>query len=159
MLHIGFLHQGLVQSISKGLELLDRTISFVHVCKVERLSVPIHEIIIFNITMLHFVLFHNVTCYTFFLLSHIHVNSTDFRNITYTLVATSVILWSLAFNNKLVREEDNLGERVRNLAPTEGRNPNALHSSTKEATHFRHRHFAHPPHVCLTLSAPFRSKL
>ena len=47
------------------------------------------------IKMLHFVLFHNVTCYTNSLVSRIHVNATKLRNITCTLVATGVILWSL----------------------------------------------------------------
>ena len=42
-----------------------------------------------------FVLFHNVTCYINSLSSRIHVNTTQVLNITCTLVATSVILWSL----------------------------------------------------------------
>jgi hypothetical protein len=41
------------------------------------------------------VLFHNVTRYTNSIVSHIHVNTTELRNITCTLVATSVILRSL----------------------------------------------------------------
>ena len=41
-----------------------------------------------------FIAFHNVTCYTNSLLTRIHVNTTKPLNITYTLVATSVILWS-----------------------------------------------------------------
>jgi hypothetical protein len=45
--------------------------------------------------MLHFVLFHNVTCYTNSIVSHIHVNTTKLYNITCTLVATCVILRSL----------------------------------------------------------------
>jgi hypothetical protein len=40
-------------------------------------------------------LFHIVTCYTDSILSCIHFNTTKLRNITYTLVATSVILQSL----------------------------------------------------------------
>ena len=52
----------------------------------------------FNIAMLYFVLFHSVTCYTNSLLSCIHANTIELHNITYTLVATSVILWSLEFN-------------------------------------------------------------
>ena len=40
-------------------------------------------------------LFHNVTSYTNFIESCIHVNTTKFRNITCTLVAIGVILWSL----------------------------------------------------------------
>ena len=54
-----------------------------------------YEIITFSNTMLHFVLFHNVTCYTNSLLSHIHVNTIKVRNITCTLVATCLILRSL----------------------------------------------------------------
>jgi hypothetical protein len=45
--------------------------------------------------MLHFVLFHNVRCYTNPIGSHIHANTTKLRNITCTLVATCVILRSL----------------------------------------------------------------
>ena len=56
---------------------------------------PMYEIIDFNIIMLHFVLFPNVTCYTYSLLSRIHVNTIELCKITCTLVATSVILWSL----------------------------------------------------------------
>ena len=48
-----------------------------------------------TIQMLHFVLFHSVTCYTNSIVSHMHVNTTKFCNITCTLVATGVILWSL----------------------------------------------------------------
>ena len=40
-------------------------------------------------------LFLNVTCYTSSHLSCIHVNTTKLLHITCTLVATSVILWSL----------------------------------------------------------------
>jgi hypothetical protein len=47
------------------------------------------------IKMLHFVLFHSVTCYTNYIVSHIHVDIAKLRNITCTLVATSMILWSL----------------------------------------------------------------
>ena len=42
-----------------------------------------------------FVLSHNVTCYTNFIVSRIHVNTTKLRNTTCTLVATGVILRSL----------------------------------------------------------------
>ena len=45
--------------------------------------------------MLHFMLFHSVTCYTNSLVSRIHINTTKLRNIMCTLVATSVILRSL----------------------------------------------------------------
>ena len=47
------------------------------------------------IKVLHFVLFHNVTCYTNTITSHIHVNTTTLRNITCTFVATCMILRSL----------------------------------------------------------------
>ena len=39
--------------------------------------------------------FHNLTCYTYSIVSLIHVNTTKLRNITCTLVATGVILRSL----------------------------------------------------------------
>jgi hypothetical protein len=48
-----------------------------------------------TIKMLHFVLFLSVTCYTSSIVSCIHVNTTKLYNITCTLVATGVILWSL----------------------------------------------------------------
>ena len=49
-----------------------------------------------TIKMLHFVLFHNITCYTNnSIISHIHVNTTKLHNITCTLVATGVILRSV----------------------------------------------------------------
>ena len=48
-----------------------------------------------SFNMLHFVLFHSVTCYANSLVSCIHVNTTKLRNITCTLVATGVILRSL----------------------------------------------------------------
>ena len=47
------------------------------------------------IKMLHFVLFYNVTWYTNSIVSRIHVNTTNLCNITCTLVATGVILWSV----------------------------------------------------------------
>ena len=49
----------------------------------------------YTIKMLHFVLFHNVTCYTISIVSRIHINITKLRNITCTLVAKCMILWSL----------------------------------------------------------------
>ena len=48
-----------------------------------------------TIKIFHFVVFHSVTCYANSRVSRIHVNTTKLRNITCTLVATSVILWSL----------------------------------------------------------------
>ena len=52
-------------------------------------------IIISNCLHISLVLFHNVTCYTDSIVSHIHINTTKLYNITCTLLATSVILWSL----------------------------------------------------------------
>jgi hypothetical protein len=40
-------------------------------------------------------LFHDITCYTNSIVSCIHVNTTNLHNITCTLVATCVLLWSL----------------------------------------------------------------
>ena len=48
-----------------------------------------------NSPHISFVSFHDVTCYTNFIVSHIHVNTTKLRNIMCTLVAASVILRSL----------------------------------------------------------------
>ena len=55
----------------------------------------------FNITMLHFVLYHNVTSYISSLLSCIYVNTTKLCNIMCTLVATSVILRRLECTYRL----------------------------------------------------------
>ena len=48
-----------------------------------------------TIKMVHFVLFHSVTCTTNSLVSRIHVNTTKLHNVTFTLVTTGVILRSL----------------------------------------------------------------
>ena len=41
-----------------------------------------------NITMLHFVLFHNIACYNESLIARIHVNTEELRNITCTCYHT-----------------------------------------------------------------------
>ena len=46
----------------------------------------------YTIKMMHFVLFHSVTCYTNSIVSRVHINATKLRNTTCNLVATSVIL-------------------------------------------------------------------
>ena len=48
-----------------------------------------------TIKIMHFVLSHSFTCYTYSIVSCIHVNTTKLGNITCTLVATGVILRSL----------------------------------------------------------------
>ena len=64
-----------------------------------------------TIKMLHFVLFHNVTCYTNSIISHIHVNITKLRNIMCTLVATGMILRSLEWISNTDPNVNHLGPR------------------------------------------------
>ena len=64
-----------------------------------------------TIKMLHVVLFRSVTCYTNSVASRIHVNTTKTRNITCTLVATGVILWSLESNSIIFIRGDDLGSK------------------------------------------------
>jgi hypothetical protein len=48
-----------------------------------------------TIKMLHFVLFHTITCYTNSIVSHMHSNTRKLHKIMCTLVAIGVILQSL----------------------------------------------------------------
>jgi hypothetical protein len=74
------------------------SLNFAYVCKFgEIIHVPIYKIINYNIKMLHFVWFRNVTSYTDSMVSRNHVNTTKLGNITCTLVATCVILQSLKY--------------------------------------------------------------
>jgi hypothetical protein len=57
----------------------------------------------YTIKMLHFVLFYSVTCYIDSIVSHIHVDTTKTCNVTRTLVATCVILWSWECSDKGLR--------------------------------------------------------
>jgi len=63
---------------------------------------------------IHFVLFHNITCYTYPLLSRIHVNITYFLNITCIMVSASMILGRLECSSPIghkdkARIENKLG--------------------------------------------------
>jgi hypothetical protein len=53
-----------------------------------------------SFNMLHFVLFHSVTCYTNSPILRIHVTTTKLRNITCTLVAIAVILRNVECNSR-----------------------------------------------------------
>ena len=57
-----------------------------HITRKTKWSGPHH-----TIKVLHFVLFHSVTCYTDSIVSCIPVNTTELCNITCTLVATSIL--------------------------------------------------------------------
>ena len=95
LLHIGVLLQDPIQSVSQLLGLPNRTWAL-HMCAtLEDYLCSMYEIVNFKKTMLHFVLFHNVTCSTNSLLSCIQFNTKKLHNITCTLVATSVILHNL----------------------------------------------------------------
>jgi hypothetical protein len=65
---------------------------------------PMYKIINFNIAILHFLLFHNVTCYTNPLLSCTNVNTTYLLNITCTLVAKRVVLGRLEYPSIYVQD-------------------------------------------------------
>ena len=58
-----------------------------------------HHCNFYHYCNIDFVLFHIVACYTISLLSHIHVNTKKCLNITFLLVATSMILRSLGCNS------------------------------------------------------------
>jgi hypothetical protein len=63
-------------------------------------SGPHHTII-----MLHFELFHSVTCYTNSIVSRIHINTTKLRNIKCTLATTGLKLRSLQCTWNVARDE------------------------------------------------------
>ena len=60
----------------------------------EIIRIPRTKSTISNITMLKYLLSHNITTYTYSPSSCIHVSTTKFRNISCPSVATGVILWS-----------------------------------------------------------------
>ena len=97
--HLTPSHYAMCQYVECHLLLNDYSFSYaicwmlVHACATSpgkfKWSGPHH-----TIKILHFVLFHSVTCYTNSIVLRIHVNTTKLRNIMCTLVA-SVILRSL----------------------------------------------------------------
>jgi hypothetical protein len=64
------------------------------ICPIARVNwSELHHITPFQ--MLHFVLFHSVTCYTNSIVSRVHINTTKLQDTMCTLVAIGVILRSL----------------------------------------------------------------
>jgi hypothetical protein len=99
LMHIlGFIHAHCNQSVVNCFSLVAHIMHLVslnfNIQIFKHLTWPIVSVN-FNITMLHFVLFHNVTSYTNSLSSYIHVNNIKLHNIICILVTKGVILQSL----------------------------------------------------------------